>query len=357
MTEPANQTPTVASDVKLTQAKTVVEHLNNSGPAVYAVFAGALYVLGFLVLNANLAKNGIVDYEFVDARYILSGAVFAFFLICFYLFAGRTVVHTPRWLGDDIKHYQNLGLGRKWHLVIFIHSLVYAAFACCLSAALFSMMAFGNREAAFFYTILGCAFIVLYAFDTTNRDLNYPRIHLVVSLVIRLIAVIAFFANQETGMLGKTFGLTLALFCFINLALDTITRHGATADRLSFSGVYGIVMLLTVATAFGTTIYGQVSSKIGGARPQNVLVALTKDTIASLPPNLVSGTPPLVPGKLIHQTEQYLYLLTTEQTIRVRNSDVVALVVMPERQQPFWSEFIASKARTADAALSVREDR
>lgn len=251
MADRAHQDSTVASDVNSTQPKTVIEHLRNLGPALYAVLAGALYVLGFLVLNSNLAKNGIVDYEFVDARYILSGAVFAFFLMCFYLFAGRTVVHTPRWLGEDIKLYQSLGLSPKWNTVVFIHSQVNAAFACCLSAGLFNLTAFGDRESAFFFAILAGAFMLLYWFDTTDRDLTNPRIHLVVSLVIRLIAVVAFFANPESGMLGMTLVLTLALFFFINLTLDAITRHGATKDRLSFFGVYSLVTLMTVAIAFG----------------------------------------------------------------------------------------------------------
>lgn len=297
--------------------------------------------------------NGIVDYEFVDARYILSGAVFAFFLICFYLFAGRAAVHTPRWLGEDIKLYKRLGLSPKWSAVVFIHSQVNAAFACCLSAGLFTLTAFGDRESAFFFAVLAGAFVLLYWFDTTDRDLKNPRNHLVVSLAIRLIAVVAFFANPESGMLGTTFGLTLALFVFINLTLDLITRHGATKDQLSFSGVYSLVTLMTVAIAFGATLYGQVSSRIGGARPQSASIVLTKEAIGSLPPDLVSGTPPIVSGKLIHQIDKYLYLSATEKTIRIRNSDVVAMVATPERHQPFWSEFVESKVRTAIQASTL----
>lgn len=96
-----------------------------------------------------------------------------------------------------------------------------------------------------------------------------------------------------------------------------------------------------------------MSSKIGGARPQSVSIALTKEAIGSLPPNLVSGTPPIVSGKLIHQTDKYLYLSATEKTIRIRNSDAVAIVATPEHQQPFWSEFIESKVRAVSQAPTL----
>lgn len=331
---------------------TVIDNLKSLGPTLYAALGGTFYVLGFLVLNANLAYNGIVDYEFVDARYIISGSVFAFFLTCFYLFAGRTVVYAPRWIGEELQRYQRLGVSPKWNVVVFVRSIVNAAFACCLSAGLFNLTAFGDRETAIFFAILSGAFVVLYWFDTTDRDLKHPRTYLVVSLAIRLGAVVAFFANPDSGMLGTTFGLMLILFFFINFVLDTIARHGVTNDRLSFSGVYALVMLLTTAIAFGATLYGQVSTKIGGARPQTVSIALTREAVEALPANLASGTPLLVSGKLIHQTEKHLYLLATEKTLRIRNADVIAIVATPERQKSFWSEFIESKARGAGQASS-----
>lgn len=320
------------------------------GPAIYALLAASLYVCGFLVLNANLADHGIVDFEFVDARYILAGASFTFFLVCFYLFAGRSVLHTPKWLQDDIEHYQKLGLNPKWSFVVFVNSLVFATFACCLSAGLFSLTAFGDVETAFFYAVLAGAFFVLYTFDVTNLDLRFPRTHLVLSLIVRLAAIIAFFANPESGMLLTVFMLYLAMFFFINLALDSIKRHGATHDRVSYSAIYAVVILLTIAIAFGATVFGSVSTKIGGARPQSIVAALSENAAQSMPGAVLSGSSSMVTGTLIHETDRFTYVEVSQKTVRLRSTDIVALVVTPEKSQSFWSKYIGRAASASSAS-------
>jgi hypothetical protein len=317
--------------------------LRDLGPASYALLVGVLYVLGFLVLNTNLAKSGVVDYEFVDARYILSGSVFFYFLVCFYLFAGRTVVQTPQWLKEDLTLYQKLGLSSKWSLIVFFNSLANAGFSCCLSAGLFSLTAFGDRESAFFYAILAVAFIVLYWFDTTNSDIRHPRTHLLLLLATRLAATIAFFSNPESGLLSTTFSLTVALFFFINLVLDSITRHGPTKDRLTYSSIYAVVILMTIAIAFGATLYGNVSIKIGGARPQTVELSLTDEARRQIPKNWLNKSNEQISAKLIHQTDKFVYLSILEKTVRLRATDVVALSTSPDKQMSFWTELIQNK--------------
>lgn len=318
----------------------ILASIKENGPFVYASLAASIYVFGFLVLNSHLAKHGIVDYDFVDARYILSGATFVFFLVCFYLFAGRTVLHTPRWLEEDMRHYQKLGFNRGWAFVVFAQSLVNMGFQCCLSAATFSLIAFGDIETAFFYSALAGAFFILYTLDITNLDIRFPRTHLAVSLVVRLGASIAFFANPESGMLLAVFVTYLTLVMFINLALDSLTRHGATRDRISFSAVYSVLILLTTAIAFGALLFGNVSNKIGGARSQSVAATLAKTATEVLPPELISSSANTVVGKLIHQTDRFAYVEISEKTIRLRSSDIVALVVSPEKPRSFWTEFL-----------------
>jgi len=311
---------------------------------VYALLAASIYVFGFLVLNSHLAKHGIVDYDFVDARYILSGASFIFFLVCFYLFAGRTVLHTPRWLEEDLRHYLKLGLNPGWAFVVFVHSLVNMGFQCCLSAALFSLTAFGDIETAVFYAVLAGAFLLLYTLDVSNLDIRFPRTHLVISLAVRLGASIAFFANPESGMLLAVFMMYVALVMFIDLALDSLTRHGATRDRISYSAVYSVFILLSTAIAFGALLFGNVSTKIGGARSQSVATTLTKNATEVLPPELISGSAHTVVGKLIHQTDRFAYVEVSDKTIRLRSSDIVALVVTPEKQRSFWTETLQKAA-------------
>lgn len=324
--------------------------LKEHGPMAYALFVAALYVCGFLVLNAHLAKHGIADYEFVDARYFLAGASFAFLLVCFYLFAGRAVLHMPRWLQEDINHYQKLGLPSQWAVVVFFHSLVSLTFGCCLSAAFFSLTAFGDVETAFFYAALAGAFFVLYTFDITNLDIRFPRTHLVVSLVVKALAVVSFFANRDTGMLMAIFSMYIGLVFFINLALDSLTRHGVTRDRVTFSAIYAVLIVLITSLVYGGVAFGNVSAKIGGARQQTVVAALSNETLESIPKDLTSSQGHELVGNLIHQTERFIYIEVSGKTVRLRSEDIVALIVSPEITKAFWAEYVKKAASAANTS-------
>lgn len=309
--------------------------LKELGPSFYAFAVGALYVSGFLVLNSNLAKSGVLDIEFVDARYFLAGASFVFFLVCFYLFAGRAVLFTPKWLREDLERVNKDSPKPFWSFIVFAHSLITGTFFCCLSAALFTSFAIGSAESAVFYAALAGAFILLYTFDVTNLDVRFPRFSETVTIVAKLIAIYTFFAHFGSGTMLTAFFSYVAIFFFINLVLDGFTRYKLTTDRITFSGIYAVVFLIGTAVGYGTLLYGQVSSKLGGARPQTVSVGLSEETRKALPSPFAASASQVLEGKLIHQTPAYTYIASQGHTVRLRTTDVVALVSTPEPERDF----------------------
>lgn len=275
-------------DTSLSRLSTFLKEL---GPPFYALAVGALYVSGFLVLNSNLAKSGVLDIEFADARYFLAGANFVFFLVCFYLFAGRAVLFTPKWLREDLERMNKDNPTPFWSFIVFAHSLVTVTFFCCLSAALFTSIAIGGAESAVFYAALTGAFLVLYTFDITNLDVRLPRFSEAVTIVAKLIAIYAFFAHLGSGAMLTTFFSYVAILFFINLVLDGFTRYKLTRERMIFSGIYAVVFLIGSAAGYDTLLYGQVSSKLGGASPQTVSVGISEETRKALPsPFLASNS-------------------------------------------------------------------
>jgi hypothetical protein len=314
--------------------------LNQLGPSFYALAVGTLYVSGFLVLNSNLAKSGVLDIEFIDARYFLSGASFVFFLVCFYLFAGRAVLFAPKWLGEDLQRVNKNTPRPFWSFVVFIHSFVTATFFCCLSAALFTSFAIGSAESAFFYAALAGAFLILYTFDVTNLDVRFPRFSETVTIAAKLIAIYTFFAHLGSGAMLIAFISYVSIFVFINLVLDGFSRYKLTTDRVTFSGIYAVVFVLATAIGYGTSLYGQVSSKLGGARPQTVSLGLTNEARHVLPSPFAASASQVLDGELIHQTPTYTYVVSAGHTLRLRTSDVLALVVMPEPERNFWKEYV-----------------
>lgn len=320
------------------RAATLLPLLKEVGPWFYALAVGTIYVSGFLVLNSNLAKSGVLDVEFVDARYFLAGANFIFYLVCFYLFAGRAVLFTPKWLREDLERMNKDGPKSFWSFVVFAHSIITGTFFCCLSAALFTTFAIGSAETTVFYAALAGAFLVLYTFDVTNLDLKYPRVSEIVTIVAKLIATYAFFVYVGSGAMRSAFFSYVGIFFFINLVLDSFTRYKVTTDRLAFFWIYAVVFLLGTAIGYGTLFYGQVSSKLGGARPQIVSLGLTEEARNSLPMQIAASPSQSFEGKLIHQTATHTYIALKGQTIRLRTADVVALVWTPDTEKSFWKE-------------------
>ena len=51
----------------------------------------AVYLCGFVVLNAYLGKRGVLAFDLASFRYLIAGTLFAAFLIIWYLFPGRAV--------------------------------------------------------------------------------------------------------------------------------------------------------------------------------------------------------------------------------------------------------------------------
>jgi hypothetical protein len=323
-----------------TLARTLKEH----GAFAYATVGFILYVSGFAILNSHLARYGIGDFEFVNARYMLAGSGFAFFLLSFYLFAGRNAINTPKWLSLEGEFLIKRGLHKNWLAVLFFKSLISATFGCCLSAALFSATAFGGVETVFFNATLAGSFLITYTFDVTNLDVKIPRTYLITSIIVELLSIGAFFANYESGMLLTVFMTYVAMFMFTNLVLDTLTRHGATGDRISYSSIYSILFILTIALAYGSMLYGNISSKIGGARPQAVQLLLKKEISEMMPSNSFSKEAQTLNGKLIHQTEKFLYISIAETTTRLRSEDVVALTVIPEPDRNGLLELVKKMA-------------
>lgn len=317
----------------------LIQLIKELGTSFYALAVGVVYVSGFLVLNSNLAKSGVVDIEFVDARYFLSGVSFLSFLVCFYLFAGRAVLFTPKWLEEDLARVNKENPRPFWSFVVFIHSFITATFFCCLSAALFTSLAISRAESTFFYAALVGAFLILYTFDVTNLDVRFPRFSETVTIVAKLIAIYAFFAHFGSGAMVTAFMSYVIIFFFINVVLDGFTRYKLTTDRVTFSGIYAVVFLFATAIGYGTLLYGQVSSTLGGARPQTVLLGLSEEVRKALPSSFANASSQLLEGKLIHQTPTYTYIAASGHTIRLRATDVVALVLIPVPEQNFWKEY------------------
>jgi hypothetical protein len=322
----------------------LIARLRQLGVWLFPIAVSFLYVAGFLVLNSSLARYGFMDVEFVDGRYFLAGASFIFYLACFYLFAGRAVLFTPKWLKEDLSHLNRNGPRPVWSAVVFAHANLTALFFACLSAALFTSLAVGSSETTHFYFALGGAFFVSYTLDVTDLDLRFPRVSEALNIAVKSLAVAVFFTSVslQSTLLTVLLGYG-SLFIFINLAIDAFVRRGVTKDRITFTGLYALVVLCGAAMSYGTFIYGEVSSKLGGARPRTVYVALKDNPAPGLPAALARPANTPLSGRLVHQTDKFTFLSVSGHTVRLRSDDIQILTIVPEPDRQFWDDYFSHR--------------
>lgn len=324
--------------------KSVLVQIKDQGVTAFAAITGLVYTFGFLAINANLSKSGISDFDFLSARYLLGGFTFVFFMACFYFCAGRKIVLGEEWYKAEAAHYEKLGLRRKWSVPVLANSFIDVIFQCCVSAFLFAGIAFGGSEVKYFFAALMFGFIFSNLTGSWELPSKWPRTNIALSILFRTIAITAFYFDSASGLLKFTFLIMFALVLFINLTIHSVTTYGTSVEKNIFLTAYSLFVLAGTALSFGALLYGDISNKIGGARPQTVSIALTKDAIELFPENLKSGTPPMISGALIHQNTEYLYVTIEKRTIRIRNEDVTALIASPP---------LANNALTESASIKL----
>ncbi|MCX5819729.1 MAG: hypothetical protein NT047_07445 [Deltaproteobacteria bacterium] len=314
-----------------------VSFLSNTGGRSFVVAVGIFYVLGFLVINAHLNKYGVSDLDIANVRYLAAGAVYTFYLVLFYLFGGRAILFTKKWMGEEIDFLRKTGASERWSLLAFIHSFVHLIFFLCLSAASFSSIAFSGTETFFFYGVLSLAFLIDYTMDVRNLDVRYPKLHLVIQFAIKIPAIVVFFILAESWKPITVFFTYLGIAMYLNFVLDNFERHRMTADKILFSAIYTIVFFLGTAVSFGALTYGDVSRKIGGGHSIEANIALKEEYSELL--NSKGQSLSNLEVKVIYVTNKHLYVEINNETIRIPDSSIKWLALKKQSSSAFSKRF------------------
>jgi hypothetical protein len=283
-----------------------------------AIFLGTIYLCGFLTLNSHLYKYGVVELGIASTEYLVAGAIFVLYLVVYGLFAGRGIVMAQRSLGQTINHLRESGAPAVSPRVAFIHLLIEMAFHHCLSAALFSVFAFGQVESAGFYAVLSISFIISYTMDISNWDIRHPFSHLIIDAVLKLIAVFSFFYLSSGTSIYIVFAAFFGYSFYINLVLDSFQRYKLTRERIGFHLVYTAVFFLLAAISFGSGVYGNISKKLGGGKPIEMTIGLRPNSIGGFPDELKL---PIV-GDVVYSSTDNVYIKIEETTLIIPRSSV-----------------------------------
>lgn len=310
----------------------------------YALLLGAAYVIGFVALNAHLGKIGIYDFEFASTRIVLAFANCLFYLVCFYVFAGRAVLFGKKWMQAEIDRLKSANASPAWGVVAFFASHGKSVFFCCFSAAIFSSLAIDNASALLFYAAAAVAFLVFYPFDVMNWDLRHPRIFILAGAFFDIAATVAFFVQPNNEVAVRVFFSYLAVFVFINMILDQFERRIKTNDMISFVALYGSIFCITIAAGFGSMFYGLIPSRLGGGKAMPVELVLSDSFLKSLPADQAALLKSPLKANLVFQTGDSYYVDSGKKIFRLRTSDVPLIYFSPQSESNF-SERLAQSLR------------
>jgi hypothetical protein len=285
---------------------------------VSAVFFGVIYLCGFLTLNSHLYKYGVVELGIASTEYLVAGAVFVLYLSVYGIFAGRSIILSKHWLGQHIDHLKERNAPSISPLIAFVHMFIELAFFHCLSAALFSTFAFGQIESFGFYAVLSLVFIVSYGMDTSNWDVRHPFAHLIIDGLLKLIAVFSFFYLSSGSNIYIVFAAFFGYSMYINLVLDSFERYRITKDRIVFNMGYTAIFILLSAVTFGSSVYGNVSKKIGGGKAIEVTIGLNENSLEGHVDEIESP----ISGEVVYSTQDNVYIKIEKDTLIIPRTSV-----------------------------------
>jgi hypothetical protein len=297
---------------------------------------GFAYLFGFLIVNAHLAKYGIVETNPVRAQFLAAGGIFIALTAAVWTTVLRDMVR-----GDEATtaRYENLvargipadAARRLARFGSFAEPLLGIAGTQVLAAS-YLLSKVDLKELLFvsFLVLLlpvGMASMLARREEPPARRIVWGAVA-IVGTIAYLTAVIVLGSNEERFLL-----LSLLL-----PALGGVPYRQwwapieATHERVL---AWAAMSLILSAGLFGSTVYGAVRPAIGGGRPETVMLILKHEASPQLQVLLSIEKGISAPVRLIVQSDSELAVHVgesdaAEKTIRIARSEVSAIV---RRQQ------------------------
>lgn len=161
-----------------------------------ALIGGILYVTGFLIINAYLAKYDLSDYNVISSRFIFAGA--SFFLVCliWWLVCGRLYYYKELTELSFKTRYSRIDyiLGLTTHASLLIARSATASLLIC-----FVMFGSGIVVVPGLLIIAIITFLEAIVAQAHTTGIEPSRIALTVRSALSISILVVFFAMFRTG--------------------------------------------------------------------------------------------------------------------------------------------------------------
>lgn len=312
-------------------------------PQAAPVVLAAVYLAGFVVINAHLGKHGVVAVDLASLRYLSAGTLFCAFLVIWYLFPGRTLLLSTERLAKAIAITRNAGLAPGWAHMAYVNWAVKMLFMTCLSAVLFATIPMGRTETGPFSFYLLILFLVAYPWDVLDCDVRYPRANIIFELFTRVTGGLIFAA---TVGLGSPTTMLFFSFCvlsmFAALVMDSFERFKITGDLLTYNMIYSIVFVFLFSASFGRLHYEDVKSAFGGGEHQAVEIIINDQVAWEGFEGMGFASRPVLIGELVHESQGELIVYAEEHVLKLPKRIVAGIRVVPVEDANWFRRFLGA---------------
>ena len=299
------------------------------------LFISWIYVAGFIVTHSHLGKRGLWDFSIANTQYLTAGALFFFFLVTWYLLAGRAIIFVLRWFDEEKERAIEHSFDPLWSLLIPVHVISRTAFFFCLSVNLFSFVLVQEYQSRGFPIVLLFLFAVDYAWTKLKRDDRWPRATQVVKSLIGITGVVAF---QKTTPMSGPIGFVIIQFAImsliVNLVVESYARLEITRDKLIYDFLFAGVFTIMFASFFGLLQFETIKSQFGGGQPRPVTVVLKDGPTKAAIGKLGLAQTEQLEADLIHESATTSYLDIEGRIFRLHSDAIAVIEVLPRRDAP-----------------------
>lgn len=295
-----------------------------------------VYALGFVVVNAHLARWGVTSFDFANSQYLAAGLLYTVTAVIYALIVGRRLLSQENDYQQLFAAGAALGWRRSWAAFCWIFVWVELAFGAVVGIFWTSSLLFsdGFQNRAFtgvLMLVLVVDYVLLWGLDLYQRR---PLLALPLAFSLHVF-VLGFALLHLTSDAVLSLAILYVAVSFVVLFVDDVHTRSPRTKLFNVSWV--IISVLSSAAMFGGTLYAEVKASLGGGELRKVKVILSSAAPVSVTDRLESRDVAL----LLAETSDAVLLLSEKESTEVfrLTKDLVAgMLVFPRDITPRTEE-------------------
>lgn len=293
-----------------------------------ALVGGVLYVSGFLIINAYLAKYGFADYNVISSRFIFSGASFFLGCIIWWIVCGR--LHCYKELtrftsaSGDSRADNKLSFAAQ--AALLIARSVAASLTICF-------VLFGTGVVV----LPGLALIAMLLFieaiisTTPIVDTSPSKITAGARLLLSILSIALFYTMfRPSDEVFALFHMVLSLEG-VALPLGDMIKNNKLFDLKPFvSPMYYCLMVIFYLVSYGNQFFDKIQPRLGGGLSRNVVLS-TKDPVVL--GSVSSGPGNVLTGRMLYSNDRMIVMVVDQQVIAIAADQIRATIIDTKTDQ------------------------